>query len=114
MLVPTIFIIVLAVSLSRLARRRGVSSTKPLLVSLGTYLVFVIATAGLIKVRSMEDMGPALLGGLAMYGVVFTIILVAARAWINGAGDREDALREPTRSVPEDPMIVNAGSGEGT
>lgn len=90
MFVPIVFIIILAVSISRHAKTKGVSSTKPLLVALGVYLVMVVATSGAIKVRSMSDMGPALLGGLAMYGVAFAVIYAVARAWINGAAGAAD------------------------
>ena len=107
MVVAVLFIILLAVLVSRAAKRHQVSSTWPLVASLGFFLAFTFATSGLIRVKSNKPkelvLGLALALGINI--VVAAITYLVTHLWI-----QKQAVAQDTMPVPPPPPLPPKGS----
>ncbi len=108
MLVPAIFVIIMAILISKFARQHGVSSTLPMIGSLGAFLLFAVVTMGLIKIRGTSDSAvmAGMLKGLLLYGVAAAVLVIIARAHIRakaavGTGEEQD-LDPDVQELPSD------------
>lgn len=84
MLVPVILIIILAALIKSTAKKFDISSTAPLVVSIGIYIVFVLASKGVIQVQ--EDQINSVLSGVSkailLYVGVAAVIYIGAFIWM--------------------------------
>lgn len=84
MLVPVIVILVLMALIKATAKKLNVSSTVPLAVSIGMYVVFVLLAKGIIRVD--EGQIESVLSGVAiaigLYVAVAAVIYIQAYIWM--------------------------------
>jgi uncharacterized membrane protein (Fun14 family) len=84
MLVPVILIIMLAALIKKTAKKLDVSATPPLVVSVGIYVVFVLAARGIITVE--EDQIQSVLSGvltaIGLYVAVAVVVYIGVFIWM--------------------------------
>lgn len=81
MLVPIIFVLILSVLINRAAKKFNTSSTAPLMVSILVFIVFVVATRGVIRVQA-DEIATGIFLAILMYVVVVAAIYAGAFMWM--------------------------------
>ena len=84
MLVPVILVLILSALIKGTAKKFNISPTTPLVVSIGMFVVFVLAARGVIPVH--EDQLQSVLKGVSLaillYVGVAAIIYIMAFIWM--------------------------------
>jgi quinol-cytochrome oxidoreductase complex cytochrome b subunit len=101
MLVPLLFMFFLLSLVNRTSKKLKVSSTVPMIIAPGLFLIFAILTQGVIRVREDEIIQGILLG-ILMYTAVAAILYGIAYVWIKKKSLQKE---EPSKEKKGDENI---------
>ena len=81
MLIPLIICFILAVRVKIISNEFDVNKTVPMIISVGSFIVFAILSAGLIRVRQ-DQIVLGILLGIFMYVAVAAVLYGIVYVWI--------------------------------